>query len=59
MYIPHGIPYILSEYLRDLIYLTHTVTILTQNKVYENAVGGKIGKVVDCFQSTRPKDVNP
>ena len=50
MYIPRGIPYIISEYLRDL-------TILAPNMVYDNAVVGKLDKTVECFQSRRPRDV--
>ena len=59
MYIPRGVPYIISEYLRDLMYLNHTVTILAPNMVYENAVAGKLDKTVECFQSRRPLDVYP
>ena len=59
LYIPRGVPYIISEYLRDLMYLNHTVTILAPNMVYENAVAGKLDKTVECFQSRRPLDVYP
>ena len=59
IYIPRGVPYVISEYLRDLMYLNHTVTVLAPKMVYENAVGGKIDNTVDCFQSTKPWDINP
>ena len=59
IYIPRGVPYVISEYLRDLMYLHHTVTVIAPKMVYENAVGGKIDNTVDCFQSTKPWDINP
>ena len=59
IYIPKGVSYIISEYLRDLMYLNHTVTVIAPKMVYENAVGGKIDSTVDCFQSTKPWEVNP
>ena len=59
IYISRGVPYIISKYLRDLMYLNHTVTVIAPKMVYENAVGGKIGSTVDCFQSTKPWDINP
>ena len=41
IYIPKGVSYIIREYLRDLMYLNHTVTVIAPKMVYENAVGGK------------------
>ena len=41
------------------MYLNHTVTVIAPKMVYENAVGVKIDNTVDCFQSTKPWDINP
>ena len=54
IYIPRGVPYVISEYLRDLMYLNHTVTVIAPKMVYENAVGEKLTILWTAFSLQNP-----
>ena len=56
LYIPRGIPYTLSEYIRDVTRLSHTVIILSPTLVYENATCGRLDNTLECLQTPAPTE---
>ena len=52
LYIPRGVLHTLSEYIRDIARLSHTVIILLPTLVFENATCGRLDNTIECLQTT-------